>query len=567
MAMSPSVLIACSQLAQGGGLQQNPDLTSIVSSVNSQPLVSSLGALKTGTLASLCPLSSLNLPDFMANASTYTASITSQANQMLPANPDGTHDISKFSSILGGASAFGAASAEWNATMMEFQSKKFGDLGINVSNFSSVASNGMSNMFSGVADFTKQVGGFVAGAADTVKAKMSALGSAMPGLGSMFDPTQLNKLGDPGATILNLQKQGLGDVGGINDKLSAAGIDPTDAKAIANADPAQLKQIMSTVQGSDLQKIVSQTGLKIPSTGSVTDLSHVLDVSRILPASALAAIPGGAAGGFAALSNTFTNMGGQFKSFGDLNNMMGSMQTPSLPNLDGLTQLVPPSVASAFKPLLGSGSGPLGNPRVNDMIGTVTGETHTAALGTMNSALTNVTSSAPGSALMSSITALQGAVSAYTGDPTLIASDPTVAAAVAAVQSSASSFNSYAASNDQLKMLVAGANEAAGQTSNQLKMENSNLSLAGVDITAAAPKGITGVLGMAKGLHSMGIDEQQLGFGDMFAKLTTNDIGGDAIHSALLEGKNLARQAKGSVSIPTMANPQQTLENISPPSA
>ena len=127
-------------------------------------------------------------------------------------------------------------------------------------------------------------------------------------------------------------------------------------------------------------------------------------------------------------------------------------------------------------------------------------------------------------------------------------------------------FNVQAENNSDLKALVTKANGALTATTAQLSKEVSNLSLAGLgDLSGvAAPAGVGSLLGMASKLHSFGVDKQQLGFSEMFEGMAGDSLYGDAIKSSLLEGRNMARQTKLSVPVPTKADPVKTLVSVVP---
>jgi hypothetical protein len=59
------------------------------------------------------------------------------------------------------------------------------------------------------------------------------------------------------------------------------------------------------------------------------------------------------------------------------------------------------------------------------------------------------------------------------------------------------------------------------------------------------------VLGLVNNLHDYGIDGQSLNYGTLLEGCRQDNAGGDAVHAALVEGRNLANQAKNSVLIGT----------------
>jgi hypothetical protein len=363
-------------------------MTGYFNNFQTNPLTSGISSLST-----LMPSSVAGLPAFMTQSGAQISAITAQASSIIQPGIDG---IKKFTTVMNQSAGFGAAAAEWGAALKEFQGKNFSDLGINVSGFSSMATNGMSNMFGGLPPLPGMSSlipspSAITGMAMAAKDNIGSLGKALGGLGTMFDAKDPSKIGDPASLIKSLQAQGLGDVGGINDMLASYGFDP---KNLDNVPPEQLKQILANVQGSDLQKIVSQTGLKLPATASLGNLSDVLDVKKILPSGVVATIPGGS---FAGLGNALGNLGGNFTDFSKLGSTFSKIEVPSLPmdasRLGGLTKPIPDDVASAFKGMLGTGDSPLGLPTMGDMLGSVTGKAHMDSFKDISKSMTSINSS------------------------------------------------------------------------------------------------------------------------------------------------------------------------------
>lgn len=551
----------------GQGLGVSSSMTSYFNNFQSNPLTGGISQLST-----LMPSSISGLPAFMTQSGPQISAITTQASSIIG---PGVAGIKQFSTIMNQSAGFGSAAAEWGAALKELQGKSFSDLGVNVSGFTSMASNGLSNVFGGLPPLPSLSNlipspSAVTAMAMSAKDNLASLGKSLGGLGTMFDAKDPSKIGDPASLIKSLQAQGLGDVGGINAMIASSGFDPNN---LDNIPPEQLKQILANVQGSDLQKIVSQTGLKVPSSSSLGNLSDVLDIRKVLPASVVATIPGGS---FSGLGNALGNLGGNFTDFSKLGDTFSKMEIPSLPNMSNLTKPIPDDVAGAFKGMLGTGDSPLGLPTMGDMLGSVTGKAHMDSFKDISKSMTSINSSPVGQALTSSANTLSSATSAATAAGTAlgltgsdltayVAADPAVVSAQAAVTTATTNFNSAVANNADLKAVVDNANNALGSTTAQLAKEKANLSLAGINPSAVAiPPGVTGLLGMASKLHSFGVDKQQLGFSDMFENMATNDLYGDAIKSSLLEGRNIFRQTKLNISVPTTADPAKTLAATMP---
>jgi hypothetical protein len=229
--------------------------------------------------------------------------------------------------------------------------------------------------------------------------------------------------------------------------------------------------------------------------------------------------------------------------------LLGGVKTNVGPYLSGLTTLLPTSVTGALKPFLGSGSGPFGNPSMSDMMGTVSGK-HTADFSSAGSQLASIASSSQGQSFASAMTAVMAAVSSGTG----------IAAALAALSTASSTFSSAAASNSSLSGAMSSISGSMSNVTGHLSLEQSNLSQAGLSLASIpTSSGAGSILSFASKLHSFGEDKMQLGHADIFNGVATNDLSGDALKAALLEGKNVSAMSGAGKSPPTVSNTQAAL--------
>ena len=542
--ISPAMLIAAGGFLQGQGLGVSSELTSKISTFSNSVLTQSLANV-TAALGGTGPAMPSWLTGLDESGNSITNQISTTAAQIAP-------DTKKFISNFSSASAFGSASFAWSAAIVEASSKGFGDFGGGMSKFSDMASGGLSQILSPGGIKLPSLDGLglklpnlpsmpgLSAAALTAKPDFAALGTAFSSFGKAFDTTNLQKMFDPTGFVANLQKQGLGSVGGLSDKLLSLGVDPTD---IASADPDLVKQALSSISGSDLQKIIAQTGMQLPATASVANAADLLDAKKILPGDILSKIPGG---NFAGLGNALTNMGGSFKSPADLSKMLGGIQVPDLKHMDALDSPLPDDIKAAFAPMLGAGSGPFGNPTVNDIIGTAAGHGHTEALASLAEAQTKIMASPVGQAFKS-------AADALASDP----SNPTKLAAFVSAQTAITS-----SGNADLAKIVSDSTAAIAATATQLATEVSNLSVAGITPTAAVTPPPTALLGVASKLHDMGVDKQQLGFNTMLTSMAGDSVYGDAIKATLMEGKNIAASAAAGIANTTKIDPMAVLKKV-----
>jgi len=513
------MIIAAGGFMSGQGLGVSGKLTSTLSSFNSSAITTTYGNL-------IASLNSANvaLPTMPAyftgldtSGNSITSTISTTASTIAP-------DTKKFISNFNNASAFGSASFAWSAALTDASSKSFDDFGLGMDKFSSMSAGGLNNVFAGPG-----------GAVD-----FGALSTTIKGFGTAFDTSNLQKMFTPNGFIASLQKQGLGNVGGLSDQLDDLGVDINN---IDSADPKLLTQALSTVTGSELQKIIKQTGMNLPPNANVTSAADLLDARKVIPVDVLTKLPGGSLLG---LGNALSNMGGSFSTPGDLSNMLGGLKVPSLPNLDGLSKPIPDDIKAMFAPMLGSGSGPFGNPTINDIIGTAAGHGHTDAFTSIVSAHQNILASPAGQNL-------KAAADALAADPTNTTKFNNFVAAQTAVVNS---------SNADLQKLIATCDDSITKSQTQLDTETSNLSTAGISPATATVPQPTQLLSLASKLHELGQDKQKLGFNEMLSSMASNDVYGDAIQAALTEGQNIAKSATAGVPNTTKIDPMAVLAKV-----
>lgn len=566
MAITPTVMIAANGMLKGEGIGVNTDMTDKMSAATSNPISSGIASLQAKvaslTLTDPTSASALSsalsaLPTAFTTIGTTASAATAQAASMAP-------DIKTFISLQSGATAFGAAGAEYGAALQQFAGKSFADLGVGVKGFVDANSGGLTSLVPGLgalankakADSFGSIGSnldptaLLKGQASMASSALTeGLGSVSTGLknfGTLFDFKNPQKLGYQ-SLVKNLQDQGLADSVGVNDGISAAGYDPKNLSAVPDS---VLKDVLSTVQGNDLAKIISQMNVK--PVGTFTSAADLVDPSIIMPAGAVAALglkPGAGLAGLKSLGNTFTNIGVPMDS-AKAADLLGSVQTKVGGYLAGLTELVPADIKSSLSPMLGTGSSPFGTPSMSDMMGSLAGK-HTDAFKAAGEKVSSIASSTQGQALSKAMTNLKTAVESGTGLP----------AALAAFTSASASFASLAVSNADLSKTLSGITDSMTQVTSHMSMETSNLSLAGLSLSSppTSPTGSAQILAFASKLHGFGVDKLQLGHSDIFNGAATNSLTGDAIKAALGEGKNVAAMSSAGKTPPSVSNTTKAL--------
>jgi hypothetical protein len=512
-AMTPVLMIAASNLTSNIGLQPNAAMASYASTVSSNTLVNRYANLQPGTVYGTTlagrgfSVVNLRLPEFIANANTTVANVQAHYNKMLPVNSDGTYNVSKFASLLSSVSSFAYTSWSMNNLLESMYKMSFSDLGIGVTDFASSLNNGLT--------------------ADEI----NLLGKGLRNFGTAFDIKNYGRLYDPFVFVTNLIAQGLLSKDWHSIYVSTRSTDTE----------SDLMKALALVTGPDLYNIIEKTGIQLPYPTLVTNLAHLLELSRIFPADSLLVIPAGTMTG---LSVLLSNIGGTYSSFIEFADMIDSLSVPSIPYLNAYTQVIPDVEYNRLSAKLGSGKGADTNPLVTDMMGSVAGVVHTTALANISSALTSTITYTEAQTLSTTLADLYTACG--TGNITFIDSN------IALTWTAANTFTTLCNTNSTLSSVVTQANLAVQAMTSQVVLELNNLLLADANIDATAPIGVNGVLGMVNSLHDYGVDTYNLDYNTLFNSCLQSNVGGDAVRASLIEGQNIANQRAKSVPVLTL---------------
>lgn len=512
--MTPVLMIAASNLTSNIGLQPNASMVSYVATVSSNTLVSRYANLQPGTTHGTTlsgrgfSVVNLQLPEFIANANTTIANVQTHYNKMLPLNSDGTYNVAKFASLLSSVSSFTYTSWSMNNLLESMYKMDFGDLGIGVTDFASSLNNGLT--------------------ADEV----ALLGKGLRNFGTAFDIKQYRSLSDPKVFVNNLIAQGLLSKDWYSIYVGFARSKDTES---------DLMKALALVTGSDLDNIIAKTGIQLPYPSLVTNLAHLLELSRIFPTDSLLVVP---AGTMAGLSVLLTKLGGTYSSFAEFADMIDSLSVPDIPYLNAYTQVIPDAEYNRLTVKLGTGNGTDTNPLVTDMLGSVAGVVHATALANISSALTSTLTYTEAQTLSTELANLY--IACGTGNVTFIDSN------IALTWTAANTFTTLCNTNSTLSSVVTQANLAVQAMTAQVILELDNLLLADANIDATAPAGVNGVLGMVSSLHNYGVDTYRLDYNTLFNSCLQSNVGGDAVRASLIEGQNIAKQRAKSVQVLTL---------------
>jgi hypothetical protein len=520
MTITPAVLIASSGLINGQGLAISANMTSAISTVQANSLAGNVIYLSLANVqANVSGLSTTvnSLPIFLSNLGGTISNINAQASLMLPS-------VQSFINLYSNVSSFAGISSEFAAGLQQFGNISFGNLGIGVTNFNDLLSQGVTSISPSIRKAVT--------AKTTYAQILSSISQGLLNFGSLYNFTSLQTLG-PKNLVASLQSQGLTTNNGIDNNIVVAGYDPTNLSAIPDS---ILLDIFSYVQGSDLQRIITLTNATV--LNNVNSLVDLLNVNNIMPSLACTALNINSNGDLSTLANALLNLGVKASNL-EYSEFIGNIQSPFFGNLSNISQPVPTTVTSSLSAQIGSGGGLFGNPLITDLIGTVAGNTHTQSFTSINNSLISILSTSSGQQLNSAVANLVAAYNTNTG----------VSGALSSLNSAISTFNSQVSS-----FTINSANAALVASQRQLARELTNLSLAGITLPATGSTSVSAILSFTNSLAGYGIDNLHLGHVNVLANVAANNLTGDAIKAALLESNNLALASAIGKKTPSVSN-------------
>jgi hypothetical protein len=521
MAITPSILVALNGLTQGNGFVVNTAMTTSMAVANANPLISSIASLKTApnysTTAGL--VTAVNsLPSFIANVGNVAASVTTQALGMLPESSTlGSQD---FILLFNQADNYVSTTAQISSALAQFDNKSFGSMGIGVKNYSQVITSG-------------------------VPESLIKLGPAILNFGTVFDFANLQTLGTPQNLISSLLAQGFDRQLGINLNISQAGY---AGVALKNVPASVLNNILNNISGTDLATVISHCN--VTTCGTVNTGADLLLIESYLAPSVIAAsgldLVGNA--GIINLANALLNLGMANATAAKYSDFLSALEVPSLTHLGNLTTVLPVTVTANLIATLGTGTGKYNNPVMTDLIGTVAGVVHTESFANIVQSANTVSTATVGRTLTSTATALRSALVLNSG----------VASATTAFTNAVLGFNTAINTPGTFATAVLVGNQAIADSLTQLTTELNNLSIAGISLysgTTTTGTSPAEFMSFVTKLHDYGTDRGQFGYNTIISGMVSNDLTGDAIQAALVEGRNIATSQTVGKTTPAVHRP------------
>jgi len=314
--------------------------------------------------------------------------------------------------------------------------------------------------------------------------------------------------------------------------------------ALTTANNNILIGILKTIQGSDLQKIITATGLVVPTSQKITDASQLLQASSIMNSNAVSAIPGGSLTG---LAQQLIGLNLVFSNTKQLSTAFKNVTIPNIPALSELTQPIPDEDIAIIESAVPIGSGQFGSALIQELIGTPGGFVHTDAAKQIAFTVNSIAAQTKVQAVSDAAVAL---LAVYNAGGNATSAEATLISAIATLVADVVYTVGLATLTTQISNMIS-----------QLQLEIANCDLAGLDIYSSVP-GVTNAVLRSSVIPSLSPDPNQIGVNSYLSSLATDDIYGQSVYSILVQGLNanaLKSVTSISVGIPDVTEASQKL--------
>ena len=536
MGYSASQLIVLSGLSQNRGLAANIVMTGVINNLQSTGILSGklrriathpqvdagvVTALRTRIPGISCtvPVGYTSLSSTVSNVD-VTENIRQRSIALL------SRGAGAFLNLLGVVSSVSRSSREVLGSLYALDNEGFAIAGPDVKTHVDLLTGGITSKFGPMAvgsqDYLRASGLYTGGSTITtssadVKNSINAVATGIENLGTLYDFHDLENFGTPYGLLSSLIKQGL-IKSEFFQQFSEENISTSN---LANTNETILTSILSRITGQSLQKIVTSTNLILPgSTSILLNAAELLEAGKILPVSTVNAIPNGT---LKSLAAQLISLNLKYDSSTDIANAFRNITVPDNPNLSNLNVPVPADDVTQLQASVPRGNGDFNSATLNDIIGTAAGHVHVRALSAIQLAVSSISSSAQAQALSASADDLFAKLEA----------DSVVSADNTAFIDAIDNLISVTA----FETILASADAAAADITDQLELEISNCATAGVDIYSSVP-GQGSVFQLMSGLPQFGTDNETTGIATMLLNMITDDKYGQALRAVLQQGQN-----------------------------
>lgn len=355
----------------------------------------------------------------------------------------------------------------------------------------------------------------------------------------------------------NLLGQGLPSV---QKALDSVGIGLDALQDVTRNTSALIEKGFGSLAQGAINEIVDRTGFSAANGLSLSKLTDVINrPEMLLNDLARSVIPNAQE-----LGSKIASLNPMVDSFQQLGTTLNRLEGFNFPRIDAVvgdrnswSQIFDQGAANR-RSLIGSGDSVFGTPTVQNVMGTFIGKTYAEKFTDLQQIQARLTSTSAGQTLSA---ALRTAITNAGGDPgpggtSVITATVTTAqdtADAAAILAAAQPFLNPTDPNIQADMIM--ANSIINQIVNDYILEIQNLRAARIDLTDSPRGNISDIMAFVINLGNLGQDDFGLGLRQAIEDMTTDDIYGEAIRGAIVEGINRNILAEIGINPPTLVDP------------
>jgi hypothetical protein len=322
--------------------------------------------------------------------------------------------------------------------------------------------------------------------------------------------------------------------------------------------------IYESITGSDLEAIVTATGITPYLGNTITTLADYLTYSQVVSPSNISQLSSIGINGFSDLGSFIQSRLGtnsaNFLSWSSLATSLAKIVSPTLnyTSTSANTNVLSSSVTSSLLNFTGTGSGPFGNFVIADFIGACSGIPYTPLLQTINQNYSTISNSIDLILLLQELqTATIAYVNGYSYYP--VVTYPSSTTLLSLVSQINSALNSLSTNT-----IATQTQNAYYSLLNSLTNEVANVNKVGLVFNAGYPKNN---LTYAQAIISQSNDTTQYQASQFLANLITNDQYGDTLRSAFVESMNTQNLGAAGINStndpkPALMISQSTAQNI-----
>lgn len=356
--------------------------------------------------------------------------------------------------------------------------------------------------------------------------------------GTFFASTNLVAAFTPASLVKNLIKNGFYEV--ISGPLVRQGV---SVNSIESSDPNAIIAAFDMVAASQLETIFRLTDFTPPGLDSIKKLSDVLNPEIVLSPNARLIVPT-----LDALADRISTVLGNSPNTGswsEIADVMSSIMSPTTLTLSGLASDLSNwrrTLSTAhMTDTVGSGNGIFGNPTFSDVMGSFVGDGYIDQLQAIQDAHNSLLNTTAG-------IALRQALSQALTQSDNAAVDENNAEGIR------TAFRAVMALTDPV--LVGRfniANQYMEDMFDRILKEKLNLKTARIDLTETLAD-VSNVVAFVTDLHFVHDDANELGYARFIKMASANNIYGEAVRAAIVEGSNLKQLQSIGVQPRTRAN-------------